>query len=97
MSNYLNDNYLNAWYSMVQHTRVADRLSAAADKSTKKSRSDELQKCKEKFDTFKEQFQPFIATLKTYHTAVVNLEHCRSEVRVSSLSYFFRYSTNLTN
>ena len=80
---------------MGQHTRVAERLADAADKSTKKSRSDELEKCKEKFDGFIKQFQPFIATLKTYHTAIVNLEHNRSEVSAEHDTNKALYSTTI--
>lgn len=65
---------------MGQHTRVSERLGVAAEKSTKKSRSDELDKCKEKFEAFTKQFKPFIASLKTYHAAMVTLEQNRSEV-----------------
>lgn len=62
------------------HTRTGERLGKAAELPTKKDRSDDLDKCKTKFGEFTKQFKPFIQSLKNYHTALVNLEHNRSEM-----------------
>ena len=61
-------------------TRVAERLTAASNKSTEVNRSGELDNLKQKFETFTKQFKPFIGSLKNYHAAVVALEYNRSEV-----------------
>lgn len=66
-------------------TRVAERLTAASNKSCEVNRSGELDGLKEKFDVFTKQFKPFITTLKNYQASVVNLEHNRSEVRTKDI------------
>lgn len=62
-------------------TRMADRLAVAANKSTKNSRSDELDGLRTKFETFSKQFKPFSTALKNYNSSLVALEKNRSEVR----------------
>jgi len=67
-------------YEHVKNKGMAERLSKAGNKSTKKNRAEELAPLREKFQTFCKQFKPFIDALKSYHSSVVQLENNRLEV-----------------